>query len=299
MHNSIVPYVLLILCVNASSLFAQEKRNEWEDIRRQAVLRYTGSTWAGLNESGTDRGRVRSDQSDFSYQERFPLAEAWKLILGAGYKRTNLGLGAGAPLPGLLQGVNARVGGEWRFDPRWTGAVLLSPGVYGDANLGDGDFKMPASVSAHFTQRPGLHWIGGLAFGGFGRRAVTPFFGVIWRIDPRWNLRLVPPLARVEYRVIETARGPTDLFLGAGFDGSRHRVSSDLGTRVGRPELNGDQLSVQQAEARTGVSASWDFIQGELSAGWQFLRRYKYENSGVTLKAGNAALISAGLSARF
>lgn len=243
---------------------------------------------------------MRESQADLFYQRRLPVTDQLSAIVGGGYRRTDLFLIGGAPLPAALQSASLRLGGEWKFNEQWTGGGSVSPGVYGDTDLDrSGDFKVPVSIFARYVARPGLTWLGGLAFGFYGRRGVTPFAGVIWQIDDRWRLNATPPMARITYRAAGTKAEPVDLFLGIGFDGGRYQVAPDFGNRFNRPELNNNTLSVQQGDVRTGVSVGTRMITGELGVGYQFARRYNYEQAAESFDVAAAAYLSASLRARF
>ena len=158
---------------------------------------------------------------------------------------------------------------------------------------------VPISLFARYAPHPGLVWLGGVAVGFYGRRGVTPFIGVIWQIDERWRLNATPPMARITYRAAGTKEDPVDLFLGIGFDGGRYQVAPDFGNRFNRPEINGNTLSVQQGDARFGVLTRCHGLTGEFAAGYQFARRYKYEQAGEAFDVGAAPYLSASLLARF
>ena len=298
MRNLLLAALLSTVCAGRAA--AQERQQDWVETPELLTARYMTDLSAGVSQSGNGQGTMRDSQMDVNYQHRQPVAERLTAILGAGYRRTDLFLSGGAPLPAALQSASIRVGGEWKFNERWRAGATVSPGVYGDTDLDrSGDFKVPISMFARYSPHPGLVWLGGLAVGFYGRRGVTPFIGVIWQINERWRLNATPPMARITYRAAGTKTEPLNLFLAVGLDGGRYQVAPDFGNRFNRPELNGNTLSVQQGDARTGVSAGWRFLMGELGVGYQFARRYNYEQAAESFNVGAAPYLSASLSARF
>ena len=290
--------LLATLCAGLAA--AQERQADWVETPELLSARYMTDLSAGVSQSGTAQGAMRDSQMDVNYQRRVPVTDRLTAILGAGYRRTDLFLSGGAPLPAALQSASVRAGGEWKFNERWRGGASVSPGVYGDTDLDrSGDFKVPISLFARYSSHPGLVWLGGLAIGFYGRRGVTPFLGVIWQINERWRLNATPPMARLTWRAGGTKVKPVNLFLAFGLDGGRYQVAPDFGNRFNRPELNGNTLSVQQGDARTGVSAGWRFLTGELGVGYQFARRYNYEQAAESFNVGAAPYLSANLLARF
>ncbi|HEX4047803.1 MAG TPA: hypothetical protein VH309_08215 [Elusimicrobiota bacterium] len=298
MRRSALALLLTAACAGAAS--AQERPLDWVEAPQLLTVHYAADLSAGVSQNGSGAGTMRDSQTDASYQRRLPVTDRLTAILGGGYRRTDLFLSGGAPLPSTLQSANARVGGEWKFDDRWRAGGSISPGAYGDTDLvRSGDFKTPVSFFARYSPRPGLVWLGGLAFGFYGRRGVTPFIGAVWQIDERWRLNATPPMARLTYLAARTKDGPVELFLGAGYNGGRYQVAPDFGSRFNRPELNGNTLSVQQGDVRVGTSARWRFLLGELGVGYQFARRFVYEQAAETFDAGAAPYLSASLVARF
>jgi hypothetical protein len=296
--TALAGFLLLLLCAGRAA--AQERQLDWVDTPDILSVRYATDLSAGVSQSGNGEGTMRDSTMDVYYQRRLRVTPQLTAILGAGYRRTDLFLTGGAPLPVALQSASIRVGGEWKFNERWRAGATFSPGVYGDTDLDrSGDFKVPISLFARYSDRPGLVWLGGLAIGFYGRRGVTPFIGAIWQIDERWRLNATLPMARITYRAAGTKEKPLDLFLGIGLDGGRYQVGPNFGNQFNRPELNGNTLSVQQGDARTGVSTRWQFLTGELAVGYQFARRYNYEQAAESFNVAPAPYLSASLSAHF
>jgi hypothetical protein len=252
---------------------------------------------SSVSEGGVERGRLRVDESEFSYAARLPVSSSLSLMAGAGYRRTELTAGS-APLPSLLQAASARLGVEWLINPRWWAFVNVNPGLYGDGRLDGSAFNAPADLQVNYLRSPGLRLVAGLSVDAFTGSPATPFAGAVWRVSRRWNLNLLPPRLRVEYRALDRGDKRVELFSGLAFAGGSHRVSSDFGTRRGRPELDGRRLTRREAAAEGGVSLDWRGARTELSGGWQFQRRFKYEGAGVELKADGAPYFAVSVSGR-
>ncbi len=252
---------------------------------------------SAASEGASGRGRLRIDETEFSYVARVPVSEALSLMGGAGYRRTELAA-AGAPLPSLLQAASLRLGAEWLLDPRWWVFINANPGAYGDRILDGRTFNAPSDVTLNYLQSPGLRLAAGLAVDPFAGSLVTPFAGAVWRLNRRWNLNLLPPRLRVEYRALDDGDKRVELFSGLAFSGGSHRVSRDFGTRRGRPELDGRRLTRREVSAEGGVSLDWRGTRAELSGGWQLQRRLRYEGAGVELKADGAPFFAVSISGR-
>lgn len=282
----------VLLLFPHGAVFAQEV------YKHQISFEQRSSGASSLKESGTRIGGLRSDDAEVSFVERVPLAGKLNLMLGLAYQRTEL-RAVGAPLPQQLQAASVRLGGEWLIGPRWWAFVNAAPGFYGDNDLNKDDFNMPANVQINHLVRPGLRLVLGLAVDPFAKSAVTPFAGAVWRLNRRWNLNLLAPKMRVEYRALDDENKRVELFSGLSIVGGNYRVSGDLGSRRGRPALDGQKLSRQEFGVEGGSSVDWRGLKAELSAGWLFVRRYKYEKPGVELRADGAPFAAVFVSGRF
>lgn len=269
-----------------------------EIYKHQLSVEQRSSGSSSLKEGGTRAGSLRSDDAELSFVERVPLSDAFNLMAGFGYQRAEL-RAAGAPLPQQLQAASARLGGEWLINSRWWLFINAAPGYYGDNDLTKDDFNVPGNIQANHLLRPGLRLVFGLAVDPFAKSAVTPFAGAAWRLNRRWNLNLLPPKLRVEYRAVDDGNKRVELFSGLSITGGNYRVSGDLGSRRGRPELDGQKLSRQEVGFEGGTSLDWKGLRAELSGGWLFSRRFRYEKSGVELKADGAPFLALSASGRF
>lgn len=279
----------LVLC--ASGVRAQDV------YKHQISFEQRSSGSSALKESGTRVGSLRADDAEISFVERVPLSDAFNLMAGFGYQRTEL-RAAGTPLPQQLQAAAARLGGEWLINSRWWVFVNAAPGWYGDNDLNKDDFNAPANIQANYLARPGLRLVFGLAADAFAESPVTPFAGAQWRVNRRWNLNMIPPRLRVEYRALDDGEKRVELFSGLSITGGSYRVSGDLGSRRGRPAVGGQKLSRREMGVEGGTSVDWRGLRAELSAGWLFSRRYDFHKPGVEFKADGAPFAALSVSGR-
>lgn len=290
---------LAVVCLTARALVAGPHRADAQEVSRHQVSvqeRLGGSS--RVVEGGTERGRLSGRENELAYAARVTLSPAWNLLLGAGYRNAQTSA-ADAVLPSRLQALAVRLGAEWLIGPRWWAFANAHPGFYGDGRL-DGDaVNAPADVQVHYLQAPGLRLVAGLSVDAFSGSPVTPFAGAVWRLNSRWNLNLLPPRLRVEYRAVDDGAKRVELFSGLSFSGASHRVSRDFGTRRARPELDGRRLTRREAAVEGGASLDWRGARAEVSAGWLFLRRFRYEGTGVELKADGAPYLAASVSGRW
>jgi hypothetical protein len=242
-------------------------------------------------------GAVSANSQEYSARRRVALSENLLATVGLGYERVELRPSAQVPLPDQLQALSGRLGAEWLLDRRSWVFVDASPGLYGE-NLEGRAFNAPVSAQYNRMLSPGLRALGGLSFDSFRKSKLLPFGGVAWRLTPRWNLRLLLPEPRVEYRMLWDERQTVDLFAGASIVGGQYRVAKDLGIRRGLSWIGGQTLSYSQTRLLGGMRWMRGDLELEFSGGWAATRRFRYEPGGGELSSDKAIFTGLSLTAR-
>jgi hypothetical protein len=276
----------------SSPAFAQEVW-KWQGTARVEV---TGP--ATIKENGGKLGRLSMRRYEQSLRRRVKASESVYAMIGASYERLELELPAAAPLPERLHGVAARLGVEWLIDSKSWAFVDAAPGLYGDEGLSGRAFNAPVAAQYNRLLRPGLRVLGGLLFDPMRESKVLPFGGAAWRLSPRWNLRLTLPEPRAEYRLLWDDRQTVDAFAGLSLTGGQYRVARDLGARRGRREVNGQTLGYASTRVLAGARWMRGDLELEAYGGWAQSRTFRYEPSGVELKAKRAPIGGLTLSGR-
>ncbi|MBI3288239.1 MAG: hypothetical protein HYZ74_01835 [Elusimicrobia bacterium] len=282
----------------AAFLFSTLPAPAQEVWKWQASARVEASGLKSVSESGRDLGGLGLWSMEQSLRRRVRASDRVFVLLGASFENIGLSRPASAPLPERLQGVAARLGAEWLIDGKSWMFVDAAPGLYGDERLSGRDANVPIAVQYNRLMRPGLRVLGGISVDPFRKAKVLPFGGAAWRLTPRWNLRLLLPEPRVEYRALWDNRQTVDTFVGFSLVGGHYRVAEDLGTRRGRPEVNGQTLAYSATRILGGARWMRGDFEAELTAGWAPARTFRYEPSGVELKSNGAPFAGLSLSAR-
>jgi len=264
----------------------------------QAAARVEASGLKSVSESGRDLGGLGIWSMEQSLRRRVRASDQVYVLLGASFENVALSRPATAPLPARLQGVAARLGAEWLIDGKSWMFIDAAPGLYGDERLSGRAANIPVAAQYNRLLRPGLRVLGGISVDPFRKAKVLPFGGAAWRLTPRWNLRLLLPEPRVEYRALWDKHQTVDTFIGFSLAGGQYRVAEDLGTRRGRSEVNGQTLSYSATRILGGARWMRGDFEAELTAGWALARTFRYEPSGVELKSNGAPFGGLSLSAR-
>lgn len=284
------PFLLLLLAVPAAS------QQVW---RWQGSAKVEASGSRPLKERGVELGGLSVLTHEQSLRRRVRVSgDRLYLLVGASFEQTVLSRPAGSPLPERLQGVAARLGAEWLIDERSWVFFDASPGLFGDEKLSGRAFNAPSSAQYNRLLRPGLRVLAGLSVDPFRKAKVLPFGGAAWRLSARWNLRLLLPEPRVEYRALWDEKQTIDAFAGFSLSGGQFRVAEDLGSRRGRPEVDGQTLGYSATRVLGGARWMRGDFELEAYGGWALARTFRYEPSGVELKSGGAPLAGLSLSAR-
>lgn len=242
-------------------------------------------------------GVASANSQEYSARRRAALSEKLLATVGLGYERVDLRPSAQVPLPDRLQALTGRLGAEWLLDRRSWVFVDASPGLYGE-NLEGRAFNAPVAAQYNRLLSPGVRVLGGLSFDSFRKSKLLPFGGVAWRLTPRWNLRLLLPEPRVEYRALWDERQTMDLFAGASIVGGQYRVARDLGTRRGLNWIGGQTLSYSQTRLLGGMRWMRGDLELEFSGGWAATRRFRYEPGGGELSSDGAIFTALSLTGR-
>jgi Domain of unknown function (DUF6268) len=175
------------------------------------------------------------------------------LRLGAGYERYSFGLENGWPLPNTLQAANLVVGLDTQFSDSILFRIEAQPGIYG-AGMDDlewDDANIPFLVGGTYIYSPDLQFVLGVGVDVNRKYPVVPGGGIRWKMASQWVLNAVLPTPRLEFE----ATPQFVLHVGAVIKNQTFRMSDELGTAGGRPEL--DQAVLNYTEVRTGFGFDW------------------------------------------
>lgn len=208
---------------------------------------------------GSDVARGRHEVNDFDESNTVvsfvftPRVTVGILRLGAGYERYSFGFDDGWPLPNTLQAANLVVGLDTQFSDSILFRVEAQPGIYG-AGMDDLDWddaNIPFLVGGTYIYSPDLQFVLGVAVDVNRQYPVLPGGGIRWKMASRWVLNAVLPTPRLEFEV----NPQFFLHMGAVVKSQTFRMSDDLGTAGGKPEL--DEAVLNYTEVRTGFGFDW------------------------------------------
>jgi hypothetical protein len=187
-----------------------------------------------------------------------------------------------------LQAANLVIGLDTQFSDSILFRIEAQPGIYG-AGMDDLDWdaaNIPFVLGGTYIVSPDLQLILGIGVDVNRKYPVAPGGGIRWRISSQLVLNAVIPTPRLEFEVSPQLT----LHAGGVIKNQTFRMSDDLGTAGGQPEL--DHAVLTYSEIRTGAGFDWKIGSAfTLSAEGGYLAwrefdfhrtdiRYHYESGG-------------------
>jgi hypothetical protein len=203
------------------------------------------------------------------------------LRLGAGYERYDFGFNHGGwPLPNTLQAANLVVGLDTQFSDSILVRIEAQPGIYGAGtdDLEWDDANVPFVIGGTYIYSPDLQFVFGVGVDVNRKYPVVPGGGIRWRLSSQWVLNAVLPTPRLEFSL----NPQFTLYAGAVVKDQTFRMSDNLGTAGGKPEL--DRGVLNYVEVRTGVGFDWKITPAvtlSLEGGYLPYREFDFHRTEI------------------
>ena len=285
-------FLSVLIFVSASTTFGAESKTTHSTTLE---FGYSGSGdltegTLGLGETETHSTRLRHVMS-----RQIGRRLSWRF--GGEWERLGFGVPAGAPMPNTVHGLNLHLGTSIFFSRKSFLQLEVDPGIYSDLEDVDfGDLNAPISARWIYLQNENLQWVVAAIGNPKSELPIVGGVGVRWKFAEDWTLDLILPNPQVRYQVNDRL----SVHAGGGFRGGAYRVAEDFGTRIGRPQLNDDDVTYR--EARVGAGFVWQLnekISAAVDGGWLIDRRFAYENARLQLNGDGAPFFQLALRARF
>ena len=179
-----------------------------------------------------------------------------------------------------LRAVNFIVGLDTQFSDSILVRIEAQPGIYG-AGMDDLDWdaaNVPFVVGGTYIYSPDLQFVLGVGVDVNRKYVVAPGGGIRWKMASQWVLNAVMPTPRLEFSM----NPQVTLFGGAVIKSQTYRMSDDLGTAAGQPEL--DRAVLTYTEIRTGVGFDWKIapaITLTAEAGYLPYREFDFHRTDI------------------
>jgi len=271
---------------------AAERRNS---LSTSAEFGISGS--GGLSQGTVELGETESLFTRLRIMDTIPVNPSYSWRIGGEWERIGFGLPSGVPLPNTVQSLELKLGNSWRLNRRSLVQFDASPGIYSDfEDVGIGDFNIPISARYIFIQSTNVQWVVAAIGDPKNEIPVVGGVGLRWMFATDWTLDLILPRPQIRY----AARENLTLHAGGGLKGGAYRVGENFGTRVGRPELNDEDMTYR--EIRVGGGFNWKVtpkISALFDGGWVIDRRFSFKDARLQLNGKGAPYFQLAVNANF
>jgi hypothetical protein len=267
-------------------------------VSHELTMEYSWVGAADLHRGDTNYKNINEQQSVLNYVLAPQVSRDWLLRFGAQWESYYFGGTGTAPLPDVLQQLNAVIGCDYQFWDQWIVRLELRPGIYCTSfrDIDDNVFDMPVVLGGTYLSSPDVQWVFGVLVDWRSQFPVLPAPGVRWQFADRWTLYGIFPKPRIQYQLTDEV----DLYVGLGFAVGTYTVPKNFGTQHGIVKLNG--ATVDYFEYRTGAGASWKprpNISIEAEVGALLGRWISYVDKDVILRSQPAPYVQVACRANF
>jgi hypothetical protein len=223
--------------------------------------------WSPKSDSGDAGGRVGMSEEKVKIGRTFRINSRLTLTPDISYSQLQVSAPAAARLPEKLHTVSLGLRGDYRWDPKLSFSLLLSPGLAGDFKQINGDdLRVRFGVTGRYNISEKLTLLGGLIYQqGYHSLPIFPIAGAIYRPDEHWMFSLAAPRPGVSYAPSKDLR----FSLGADFLGGEYQLHDEsLGAQVIRYRdfrvVGGSDFTI------------FAHLKGEVAAGYAFARKFVF-----------------------
>ena len=244
---------------------------------------------------GINYGDQSASELEIEYAHRFHLSGHFYLRAGVNYNRFDFG-STGAPVPNHLQSVSAVISLDYMVGADRGAFLEIRPGFYGEDDFREEAFDIPITLARAWVLKPEkVFLITGVNVAFLrGELPVLPVVGLVWYINPKWELYGVVPEPRLIYRPNKN----WDFFVGGQLTGGSFRTERN--DTIVPHKLSNAQ--VDYSDYRGGVGFVWHPTDGvglEFNGGYSFQRRFNFERADEDYTTDPAPYVKVSLKAEF
>lgn len=292
--------LLTLLLLSGTVAFAQPSATIQPDLLVSVDVTSSFSSREDIARGSTVLGTLAVDQFGFSASARQSWSQQTTLVYGVAVNSHDFKASVSTlPIPDDLTELSLNLGLQHRHNERWSSAVFLRPGFYGDLDDGlDADaLNAPLLALANYAQSRDLIWSFGLNVNPFSDNSVLPIVGVRWQFAPDWLFSVGFPRTGVTWKATDRL----SLRTSVAFSGGSFRLTRNLGSpAAGIPRLA--NTFVDFREVRVGLGADYaltDRTTLSLDAGAVTDRKLDYFNKGYRLDGDGGTFVSLAIKGAF
>lgn len=293
--------LLLLACATLTSgAFAQPSATMRPDLLASVEFNASYSSREEVARGPQTLGSLSVRQYGVSVAGAQRWDDATTLLYGVAAQQFDLDQGgaAGLPLPAQLTEISLNLGVQRRLDARWSAALYLRPGFYGDFEDGlGGSFNLPALLLANYAPSRELIWSFGVNANPFSDNPVLPIAGVRWRFAPQWLFSVGFPRSGFTWEATDNL----SLHAAAGFAGGSFRVSRNVGSpTAGLARLAHTFVDFREVRVGLGLDCKLgERVTLSANAGLVTDRKFDYFDKNYRLDGDAGTYVSLALKGAF
>lgn len=242
-------------------------------------------------------GKVAAVHFELGYVATPNLNEDFQFRTGFEIDRTSFSYNQSNTVPNTLEGANLVLGFDWALYQDWLIRFEARPGIYTTRDDFDSSsFNTTFLLGASYFVNRDLNWLFGVTVNPWRDIPIIPGVGVRWAFAKNWQLNLMFPNPRIEYRVAPGIK----IYAGGEWKSGSYRTDKNFGDSHGDVALNNAILDYREIRAGAGlILQPNDIITLELQTGAMLDRRYDYFRADKQIHSDMAPYMQLGASFRF
>ncbi len=295
------PWFLCLLVVTQASLMGQPAATAPTSVgivySQSSIAEASYVANSAIKLGSTSLGEIDTTHFRVRYGVSAPASKRYSWRMGVEYERYSVGVPRGAFLPDTLQSVAVNLGNTLRVGDKWALQFEMDPGVYSDFEDMDWeDLNAPLSFRALYFHRPNLIWTLAVIGNIKSEFPIVGGIGARWLPTERLTVDVILPRPQVAYE----ASDRITLFAGGEFKGGGYRVAEDFGSRLGRPDLNDQDVFYREARVGGGFKCKLtEKVSAVLEGGWVIDRRFTYVDRNLQLNGDGAGYFQIAIRGRY
>ena len=198
------------------------------------------------------------------------------------------------PIDNRLQSLNGEIALEYLINGDQAFLIQTHPGFYFSHTIRASAFDSPTDIGSAFViVRDKVIGFLGITTSILRKYPVAPFGGILWHIDPKWDLKAILPQPRLIYK----ASRDLQVFAGGEFSGGAFRMDGTPDPAFRK--LSGAVVNFYDYRAGAGVSYNLKIVTLEASGGYDFTRYFDFDRAGENFSTRGAPYIKASLHLDF
>jgi hypothetical protein len=210
----------------------------------------------------------------------------WFLSLGADYERFDFSIHNENRLPNTLQSASGVIALEYLVNNETAFLLETRPGVYFQHKVNGGSFDSPTDLAVTIPiSKDKFYIVAGVVYSNLGEYPVFPIGGILWHINPKWDLRAYLPDPRLVYQCSDNL----EFYAGGELVGGAYKTDNRTG--VTPEKISGGIITYDEVRAGGGITWKAKPVTFDFGAGYTVYSEFNYSRAGESFTTHPAPYI--------